>query len=359
MSKVKEWGHTYMPEIETRAKKGRVIPFIQDGGYFYKKGIEAYQNKQIEKAIVHFERAIRLDPEEPVFMCQLAIVLSEQGNYDRSNEWLHKIKYDVAPDMSECYFFMANNLAHLGEFEEAKENLEDYLKMDEDGEFADDAESLLDMIEKQENTNREQLPEQQKMYGEFKLIALLNCGDFSEAEQEARKLIGEEPDNWNMYVYLAEALIYQNEWHDAENILKNLLLKEEPNFLAQCLMAVLLHLKREPEACTWVKNLVNLRPIDAWDCHYLARVLSMTGEYKNAFAWYDKLLGDYSLPKLPHITHQMAVLAWHCGDLQTAKHIWEDIRQEDVKKQGLMTYLLSELEKGNKPSHDRKQFLYR
>ncbi|WP_416147163.1 tetratricopeptide repeat protein [Salipaludibacillus sp. HK11] len=352
-----------MPSIGANERKGQVIPFMQDGGYFYKKGIEAYQSKSIERAISFFERAIKLEPEEPIFVCQLAIVLSEEGNYEASNEWLEKIKNDIDPSMSECYFFMANNMAHIGEFEQAKINLETYLDIDEDGEFVEDAESLLSMVtsEQQESGIVEDLSKNQSAEDKinFLLIGLLNRGEYAEVENEVRKLIAENPDHWNLYVYLAESLMYQDKKAEAETLLKDLLLKEEPNFLAQCQMAVLLHQQNNPQACMWVENIVNLRPMNNWNCYYLARSLYFVGEYETAYAWYGKLLNGSSFPKLPHLDHQMAILAWHCGDLDVSRSIWEKIKKLDPEKQSLLDELLSELDKGNSPSKDKKQFLYR
>ncbi len=108
---------------DVQDNKAEVIPFMQEGSFFYKKGIEAYQNKKVDRSLHYIKKAIQLEPEEPVFLCQMAIVLSEEGDYEASNQWLNKIKNDVDPYMSECYFFLANNQAHTGEFQEAKENV--------------------------------------------------------------------------------------------------------------------------------------------------------------------------------------------------------------------------------------------
>ncbi|WP_158282284.1 tetratricopeptide repeat protein [Salipaludibacillus keqinensis] len=352
-----------MPNLRTSEKKGQVIPFMQDGGYFYKKGIEAYQDKQVDRATSYFERAIRLEPDEPVFMCQLAIVLSEEGNYEASNEWLNKIKDEVDPSMSECYFFMANNMAHLGELEAAKRYIEQYLEMDEEGEFAEDAESLLSMVSNQVDQEASFEDELNSATTDkkinFHIISLLNSGDYPEAEQEARKLIAEDPERWNVYVYLAEALMYQGQSDEAGAILRDLLLKDEPNFLAQCQMTVLLHHTKDPQASVWIENLVDVRPMNDWNSYFLARSLSFLGEYRTAFAWYDKLLKRPSFPKLPQLYHQKAVLAWHCGHSGVAKECWKKVKREDPDKKELASDCLKELEEDSRPSADMKQFLYR
>lgn len=358
-----KWRHLYMPSIGTKEGNGQVIPFMQDGGYFYKKGIEAYQNKSISRAIQFFERAIRIEPNEPVFVCQLAIVLSEEGNYEASNEWLYKIKNEIDSSMSECYFFLANNLAHLGEFEQAKINLETYLDIDEDGEFFEDAESLLEMLSNQQDEVdslveiEEDNPEKKVT---FSILKLLNSGEYAEAEEAARQEIAANPEHWNVYVYLAEALMNRDELEEAESILNNLLLKEEPNLLANCQMTVLLHQLNDPETSVRIENLLNLRPMDNLDQYFLARSLYVVGEYRTSYAWYNKLLlNEYSLLEYSHVKHQWAMLAWHCGDISLSKKIWNGIKQVDPANQAIADERLRQIEEGISPSKDMKQFLYR
>ena len=48
--------------------------------------------------------------------------------------------------MVECHYFLANNYAHLGFFKDAYTHANLYLEMEEDGEFAEDAEDLLDIL---------------------------------------------------------------------------------------------------------------------------------------------------------------------------------------------------------------------
>ncbi|MCE7793124.1 tetratricopeptide repeat protein [Salipaludibacillus sp. CUR1] len=348
-----------MPGIETKEKKGQVIPFIQDGGYFYKKGIEAYQNQQIERAVQYFKRAIRVEPEEPVFSCQLAIVLSERGEYEASNDYLTKIKTDIDPSMSECYFFLANNMAHLGKLEEAKENLEVYLKIDEEGEFSEDAESLLDMVNNQLRESGEKVIPAKEKLDDFHFIGLLNSGRYAEAEEEARKQMAAVPSHWNLYVYLAEALMYQNRQKEAEQILKDLLVKDEPNFLAQCQMAVLLYQNNDPQASVWISNIINLRPMDHFHCYFLGRSLLFAGEYQKAYEWYAKLLNKKLLPGFHDFYHQMALLSWHTGNKEAARNLWVSIESEEPEKKQLTQTFIKEIDNGNEPPRDISRFLYR
>ena len=49
-----------MPGLKSENTKGQVIPFLQDGTIFYKKGIEAYEKHDMDQAIYYIERAIQM-----------------------------------------------------------------------------------------------------------------------------------------------------------------------------------------------------------------------------------------------------------------------------------------------------------
>lgn len=343
------------------AKKGQVIPFMQDGSYFFKKGIGIYDEGQLEKAAGFIRRAIKIEPEEPVYICQLAIILSELGEYKNSNEWLVKVIDDIDPKMSQCYFFMANNLAHLGEFTEAKASLTIYLSMDAEGEFIEDANSLLDMIDKELDGEFDLLPfEMEGNTPEDVVMDLLNTGEFDEAEKKIQLVLAEDPKDWDMYSYLAESYMYQNRLDEAERLLKDLLLKEEPNFFAQCQMAVLLYKKEDPHASTWVDNIKNLRPLKDWDCYYLARTLYFVKEYQAAYRLYERFLHASNLQKRTTYLHQMAVVSWQCKRHENAQKLWVRIESTEQRadKQHVAPYYLNLIRNDKDLSQNGKEFLY-
>ncbi|MDG5786608.1 hypothetical protein QA612_03830 [Evansella sp. AB-P1] len=332
-----------MSELHSN-KKGQVIPFMQDGGYFYKKGIEAYQNRQIDQALQYIERAIRIEPEEPVFVCQLAIVLSEKGEFERANDLLLKIVSEIDETMAECYFFMANNYAHLGKFDLAKLRLNKYIQMEPEGEFSEDAHSFLYMLEEELLFGDDETSLFSFEPSELeKIVDLINKGEYIQAEKEARGYLMENPKDWDVYAYLAESLMYQGELEHAKSILQDLLIKDEPNFLAQCIMTVLLTKEGHNKQHVWVKNIVNLRPIKDWHCYYLAKTLYLVGEYSVSYKWFKKLLHESDFNKLPAYFHQMAVVAWKNGYYKKSRKLWEKVRDIDTENDIIAETFLEQL----------------
>ncbi|WP_147804344.1 tetratricopeptide repeat protein [Alkalicoccus halolimnae] len=294
----------------------QVIPFMQDGSYFYKKGIEAYENKQVSRSLHFIRRAIQLEPREPIFLCQLAIVLAEEGNYEEANDWLLKIKNEVDPKMSECYFFLANNQAHTGDFKEAKENLEMYLELDKEGEFREDADALLYLLNVELGIEHNKADSSTPFYST--VLMKLHEGDYAAAEKEAGLIIAEKPEEWETYAMLAEALWKRNKQKKAEQILSDLLTKENPVFFARCQYTMLLHDMDSPEAAAWIESLKHLHPMDRWERYAAGRALYHAEEYEASFAMLKSTVPLDS----PVYSHQLAVAAARSGRFQKALRLW-------------------------------------
>ncbi len=47
-------------------------------------------------------------------LSQLAVIYSEMGQYQESNDLLDYIMANLEAEMPECHYFKANNFAHLG-----------------------------------------------------------------------------------------------------------------------------------------------------------------------------------------------------------------------------------------------------
>lgn len=351
-------GLDHLPRLKAETTRGQVIPFMQDGALFYKKGIEAYEKHDMDQAIHYIERAIQMEPAEPVFQCQLSIFLAEQGEYVKANEELEKILTDVDPTMNECHFFMANNHAHLGNLAQAKHHLSKYLINEPEGEFTEDAQILQTFLD-EEFLDNDDWEEMHRLSQLDHIFETLYEGEFEEAEELARQAIGRSPREWNAYAYLAEALIFQGELDEAALILQNLLSKEEPNFLAHCLYTILLVKTKDKEAEHWVKNIIGLHPIDEWHCYYLGKTLFYLGEYDKANDWYRKLYRQYDFKSWPLFLHQRAVLLCKLGKDEKATELWEEAMRLDQNKADIAQDFLA-LHKQNKlfTYSDELIFLY-
>lgn len=310
----------------TQTRNAQVIPFMRDGSFFYKKGIEAYQNKQTAKSIHLIKRAVDMDPEEPVFLCQLAILLAEEGDYASSNRWLRQIIEDVDPSMSESYFFLANNLAHSGEFEEAKEYLEMYMELDCTGDFREDADALHYLLKVELGQEHTELHRTDPF--STHAVMLLHEGQFEEAEEEAARFTAEQSRCWFMYGVLAEAQIRQGKFDEAAEILNNLMQKEGADTSARCLLELgaLMQGNRTKEELE--ADLSGLYPMDRWERYVLAKVLFAAGIFRRAY----HLLRESVPVERAVYLHQLAAAAKYAGYEGRASRLWEQAASMQPEK---------------------------
>ena len=122
-------------DSKVRQTKGKILTFNPTGEYFFSKGLKAYHKRDLHKAKKYLQRAMQLEPDEPMIVCQLAVICSEMGEYRYANELFEKILDNLDADMVECHYFLANNYAHLGFFKDAYRHANLYLELEEDGEF--------------------------------------------------------------------------------------------------------------------------------------------------------------------------------------------------------------------------------
>ena len=86
--------------------KGQLLSFTPTGEYYFTIGLKAFQRRDFQKAIKYLKRAMHLEPGEPMIVCQLAIIYTELGDYQQSNQLLHFILEELDEEMVECHFFL-------------------------------------------------------------------------------------------------------------------------------------------------------------------------------------------------------------------------------------------------------------
>ncbi|WP_181186188.1 tetratricopeptide repeat protein [Alkalicoccus urumqiensis] len=327
--------------------KSRVVPFMREGSYFYKKGIEAYQGANPGRAAKLIRKAVKLDPDEPVFLCQLAIVLAEQGELEEANRCLRWIQEELDPLMSESYFFLAHNLAQLGELEKAEEHLQTYLEMNPEGEFAEDAEMMLEMTEEDSDV-RPSTP----FFAPG--MMLMHEGAFSEAEKWTRAKLAEEPKRFELYALLAESLWRQGEKEKAEDIVHQLMVRDKLDMRARCLYAVYQYEAGAPAGGQEIEELKKLRPFSAWDRYVLGRSLYFAEAFEEAYHFLRT-----SVPMDdPVYMHQLAAAAAHAEKWQQAEKIWNQAAAMETEKKQKLKELKTKAASGGTFENHRDEWIF-
>lgn len=128
-------------------KKGKVVPFERDAGYYLKKGMFNYQNNKLDKALLFFQRAVAAEPLNPYNHYNLACLLSKLGRLKEANKAFLHIVNALDSSMTDCYFLLAINYGLLEDLDKSREYLQRYLQVEPDGEMSFEAAELLDAMD--------------------------------------------------------------------------------------------------------------------------------------------------------------------------------------------------------------------
>ena len=141
-----------MSEIEKQ--QATIIEVIPTSEFYFKRGITAFQKNEMDRAKKYFSRAVTLskNEEETIFAsCQLAICYQHTGNYDESIEILDDLIENSGDIFAESYYFQANNYAFIEDLEQSLVLVEQYLALDPDGDFFEEATELQDTLKMELN----------------------------------------------------------------------------------------------------------------------------------------------------------------------------------------------------------------
>jgi tetratricopeptide (TPR) repeat protein len=312
---------------------GRVLPFIQDGDYFFEKGIKAYNRRDLYKAKKMFERAVTFQPEEPSFLCQLASTLAEIGEYEESNRHLlSALEQSGSTMMSECHFFLANNFAHLGMYSDAEEHALLYMQNDPDGEFLDDTQELLDLINLETGSKSQDMPmteEEELIKAHDEARQSIERGELPLAQEQLREIIKNHPKFWAAYNNLALTHFYKSEFDEAIDVLQDVLEKNPGNLNALCNLAIFLfHLGMDEPGGKIVERLKTVHPIHAEHRYKLGNTFGLLEEHIHANKWLQSLRKS-SFVFDPVTTHMLAVSYFALGNKDMAVKTWRKVLDLD------------------------------
>jgi tetratricopeptide (TPR) repeat protein len=306
----------------------RVLPFVQDGDYYFEKGIKAYNRSDLYKAKRMFERAVTFQPDEPSFLCQLASTLAEIGEYEESNRYLFNVLEQAGSDMSECHFFLANNFAHMGMYSDAEEHALLYIKSDPDGEFFDDTQELLDLISLETGSKSLDMPlslEEELIKSHDEARQSIERGDLPLAQQQLREIIKKHPNFWAAYNNLALTHFYRSEFDEAMDVLQDVLEKNPGNLNALCNLAIFLyHLGMDEAGGNLVNTLKSVYPIHPEHRYKLGNTFGLLEEHSYANRWLFSLRKtSFAFDPVTH--HMLAVSYFALGQTEKALKMWEKV----------------------------------
>ncbi|HWO75636.1 MAG TPA: tetratricopeptide repeat protein [Bacillus sp. (in: firmicutes)] len=322
---------------------GKILSFTPTGEYYFTKGLKAYHRGDLNKAKKYLERAYHLEPSEPLIACQLAMVHTEIGQYQSSNELLHLILEQLDDHMTECYYFLANNYAYLGHFREAFQNAQKYVEAEPNGDFRDDAEELLEIISMELGLDDADLEEEDELIRQQDEARLcLEAGEFEKAIDLLNDVIESHPDYWSAYNNLALAHFYLGNVKRANQVLETVLEKNPGNLHALCNSLIFAHYQKDfHQVHNLYDTLKNIHPIMLEHRYKLGATFALIGKYELAYQWLRKLQkqgfdGDGAF------FYWLSVSAYYTGKKEFAKDMWKRVIELSPERKGQEPWIQDE-----------------
>lgn len=322
-----------------------VIRMPLDANFFFERAVHSLERHHYEKALKYFRLAVEKEPSNPVNYCNLAGVLSEMGRFAQSNEVLRHVTEEIAPDLVECYFYMANNSANMSRFEEAERYILHYLRADPAGEFAEEADELLHMIAMELGRapqSVEDAPFAEWMEEHDRARLLLEEGEFASALALLKVLVDNYPDCTPARNHLALAYYYCGEMDEALNTVYELLEDVPGHLPALCHLAFFYyHLEEDEKLVPLVAGLKKCLPLQTDDWLKVSITMGLLAEHETAYTMFRRLLRLESLPDA-ELCHHAAAAAFNTARFERAEHFWKQAARMD-QTSGIPEFYLAQL----------------
>ncbi|MGM0876731.1 MAG: tetratricopeptide repeat protein [Bacillota bacterium] len=322
-------------QLSKQRQKAQVVPFLQDGQYYYNKGLKAYREQNYQKASKYLQKAVELEPKDSSKLSQLATIYTDMGKYSQSNELLSYILDEVDKEMTECHYFMANNYAHLGLFQEAYKCATEYANKEPNGEFIEENEDLIDLLTMEDDGEEPFLKDPDDLIlKQDAAKSLLENSQFEEAILLLEEIVVEYPEFWSAHNNLSLAYFYVGEVDKAKEYLQTVLQRNPGNLHAYCNLLVFYYYERQDEKVEELaKTLSTVHPLLYEHRYKLGATFALVGYYPLAYKWLRSLYkqgfeGDETF------YYWLSYSAYFTGHVPFAELMWERVLKGNKSKAG-------------------------
>lgn len=314
-------------DINIEAKLDKVIPFIPEGDFYFTKGVEAFQKRKFDIAMKWLKKAVEASPDDAVYQCQLSIIYTEIGSFHEANQILTKVLAANGEQYIDCFYLIANNYAHLGLLQDAKKYTETYLEKAPDGDFKEEAENLLAVLDiGEEDSDDDWLYEEEDELLIYQETAFyhLERQEWEQAIVLLEEMMAVFPEHTAAQHEYSFALFFSGEKEEAVRLEKQWLEKEPQSLFGQTNLAVFYYEQQQMDLFQkHIESIKNVFPIHEQQKLKIATTLARTGFYDEAYQRF--LLLNKSQLK-GHVSYYLwfSTAAYQAGDLTRALSIWDE-----------------------------------
>ena len=284
-------------------------PSVNSADYQASQGNFYAKKRQWREAILHYQKAIELNPKLAAAYRNLARVLTQIGKIEQSTSyWLRAVELDAQGLQAGEYFQLAKNLATQGKVAQAitchrraiqlqPTLLDAYLNLGELLTKSGEIQQALLCYQEGIKHN----PQNPQLY--FNLgLCFTQQGSWEQAINCYKQALEIDSDYWEALHNLGGALGHEQLWSEAIEVYRRaIIVKPDLPWSYNDLGLMLLQVNRPDEAIAILRKAISLKPDYAWGHYRLGDALSIVGKWSEAIAAYQaavKIQAD--LPDLQH-----------------------------------------------------------
>ncbi|MFT9487270.1 MAG: DDE transposase family protein [Tepidibacillus sp.] len=330
-------------------KGDKIIPMSFNANFFFERAMRQIDRNNYTKALKYFWRTVDFEPNNPIHFLNIAGLLSEMGRFPESNNILLHIVEKLDPTLTECYFYLANNYAHMEDMESAYRYIQNYIEAEPDGVYIEEALEMVEYLSMEIEQIEFEEDEEQKelLLHHHRIKSLLEEGKFYEAIKQYKHFLEEYPDFLAARNNLALAYFYIGNTHKAIEQTKIVLEHDHANIHALCNLAIFYQQTDELEQLKQVLELLKkVYPIHPEQLYKLATTFAILGEHEKVFEHFSRSINVFKQHD-PVLLHYAAMAAFNMKRYTYAQKWWEQILKIDSKSMVARFYLdlLSQVEK--------------
>lgn len=311
-------------------KNKKVLSFERGADFYFGLSFKYIQNGRLKTALRYIEKAVRIKPDDSYMQYNYAGLLAELGHIEQSNSVLLNIVNNLDPSYDECYFGLGCNYLQMQKIKKALEYFEKYLKLAPYGEYAEEAEHLVEMlyliIEANNNLDDDELEDIYKI--EEEAIKFMERREYEKALKNLEIVVSKLPNAIPAKNNLSLTHYYVGNINTAISIAKDVLDYEEDNIHANCNLAIFYNkLGINNMVERQIRVIKKLYPENEDYAYKIADTLGCLNRYKEAYDAYKRLIRMDD--KNPQYIHLMAVAAFNCRKYNEALSLWERLKKYD------------------------------
>lgn len=303
----------------------KVINFSDGSKYYFEIGTYYYNKNNLDKALLYYQRALAVDPANPVNHFNVACLLSELGKYRESSSIFNRIVTEMDSGMSESWFWLAMNYGQLQQYKEACQYLRKYLEQEPHGDYSWQAEEILEymrsdlpMLSAGQRNKIDRLCNQG--------IDLVNQGRLKEAIKCFTKASDIEPELTAPLNNLALSWFYLGKIGKAIEMTKSILEREPNNVFANCNLTTFYYIVNDQLAMRrQVQILDGLWGDDPDEMLKLGTTYGLLGMDRKAFDAF-RVLYDTSFRSFELIL-LLGIAAYNCGHTADAVRFFDRVNE--------------------------------